>query len=96
MKSGVKFADGKPLTASDVKYTFDTIMNPASAAVSATYFASVASVAAPDPTTVVVHMKHPDASFPAGLTTIETGIVPTGATATAPRPSRTGPARTSS
>jgi peptide/nickel transport system substrate-binding protein len=82
LKSGVKFADGQQLTATDVKYTFDTIMNPSSAAVSATYFASVASVAAPSPTTVVVHMKHPDASFPAGLTTIQTGIVPSGATAT--------------
>ena len=82
LKSGVKFADGKSLTSADVKYTFDTIMNPASAAVSATYFASVASVAAPTPTTVVVHMKHPDASFPAGLSTIQTGIVPSGATAT--------------
>ena len=93
LKSGVKFADGKPLTASDVQYTFDTIMNPASAAVSATYFASVASVSAPDPTTVVVHMKHPDASFPAGLSTIQTGIVPSGATATAlqAKPDGSGP-----
>ena len=53
----------------------------ASAASSATYFASVASVDAPNPTTVVVHMKHPDFSFPAGLVNITTGIVPSGATA---------------
>jgi peptide/nickel transport system substrate-binding protein len=66
-----------------VKYTFDTIMNPSSDATSASYFASVASVAAPNPATVVVHMKHPDASFPAGLSTIQTGIVPSGATASA-------------
>jgi peptide/nickel transport system substrate-binding protein len=93
LKSGVKFADGKPLTSADVKYTFDTIMNPASAAVSATYFASVASVDAPNPTTVVVHMKHPDASFPAGLSTIQTGIVPSGATASTlqSKPDGSGP-----
>jgi peptide/nickel transport system substrate-binding protein len=93
LKSGVKFADGKPLTSADVKYTFDTIMNPASAAVSATYFASVASVAAPNPTTVVVHMKHPDSSFPAGLCTIQTGIVPSGATASTlqSKPDGSGP-----
>jgi peptide/nickel transport system substrate-binding protein len=83
LKSGVKFADGSALTAADVKYTFDTIMNPSSDATSASYFASVASVAAPNPATVVVHMKHPDASFPAGLSTIQTGIVPSGATASA-------------
>lgn len=81
LKSGVKFADGSALTSDDVKYTFDTIVKPSSAASSATYFASVASVAAPNPTTVVVHMKNPDSSFPAGLSNITTGIVPSGATA---------------
>jgi peptide/nickel transport system substrate-binding protein len=93
LKSGVKFANGAALTSADVKYTFDTIMNPSSAATSASYFASVASVAAPNPTTVVVHMKHPDASFPAGLSTIETGIVPSGATASSlqAKPDGSGP-----
>ena len=81
LKSGVKFADGSALNSAAVKYTFDTIMKPASAASSATYFASVASVDAPNPTTVVVHMKHPDSSFPAGLVNVTTGIVPSGATA---------------
>jgi peptide/nickel transport system substrate-binding protein len=93
LKGGVKFADGSPLTSADVKYTFDTIMDPSSAATSASYFASVASVAAPNPTTVVVHLKHPDASFPAGLAAIETGIVPSGATASSlqAKPDGSGP-----
>jgi peptide/nickel transport system substrate-binding protein len=93
LKSGVKFANGAALTSADVKYTFDTIMKPASAATSASYFASVASVTAPTPTTVVVHMKHPDSSFPAGLSTIETGIVPSGATAASltAKPDGSGP-----
>jgi peptide/nickel transport system substrate-binding protein len=93
LQSGVKFADGAPLTSADVKYTFDTIMNPASAATSASYFASVASVDAPTPTTVVVHMKNPDSSFPAGLSNIETAIVPSGATAASltAKPDGSGP-----
>ena len=93
LKSGVKFTGGTPLTSADVKYTFDMIMNPSSDASGASFFESVASVAAPSPTTVVVHMKHPDASFPSGLSTIETGIVPTGSTATglAAKPDGTGP-----
>jgi peptide/nickel transport system substrate-binding protein len=33
LNSAAKFADGQPVTATDVQYTFDTIMNPASAAV---------------------------------------------------------------
>lgn len=76
LKDGVKFADGSALDSVDVKHTFDTIMDPASKATSASYFASVASVDAPDPLTVVVHMKNPDASFPSGLTQVNTGIVP--------------------
>jgi len=93
LKSGVKFANGSPLTSADVKYTFDTIMDPSSDATSASYFASVASVAAPNPTTVAVHLKHPDASFPAGLAAIETAIVPSGATASAlqSKPDGSGP-----
>jgi peptide/nickel transport system substrate-binding protein len=93
LKSGVKFADGQPLTSADVRYTFDTIMNPSSDASSGSYFESVASVAAPNPTTVVVHMKHPDASFPSGLSTIQTGIVPSGATAASlqAKPDGSGP-----
>jgi peptide/nickel transport system substrate-binding protein len=93
LKSGVKFANGSPLTSADVKYTFDTIMNPSSAATSASYFSSVATVAAPNPTTVVVDLKHPDASFPSGLSTVETAIVPSGATAAAlqSKPDGSGP-----
>ena len=76
LHSGVKFADGSTLDSTDVKYTFDKIMDPASKASSTSYFASVASVEAPDPQTVVVKLKKADASFPAGLTQPNTGIVP--------------------
>jgi peptide/nickel transport system substrate-binding protein len=76
LKKGLKFTDGSALTSTDVKYTFDEIMNPASAATSASYFASVKDVEAPNPLTVVVNMKQPDASFPSGLTAVNTGIVP--------------------
>lgn len=76
LKKGVKFTDGSALDSTDVKYTFDKIMDPASKASSASFFASVASVAAPDPQTVVVTMKHPDASFLSGLMGVNTGIVP--------------------
>jgi peptide/nickel transport system substrate-binding protein len=76
LKKGVKFADGSPLDSTDVKYTYDKIMDPASAASSASYFGSVDNIEAPDPQTVVVHMKHPDASFPYGLSNVNTAIVP--------------------
>lgn len=76
LKDGLKFADGSTLDSTDVKYTYDKIMDPDSNASSASYFGSVAKIDAPDPHSVVVHMKHPDASFPNGLTAVNTAIVP--------------------
>lgn len=76
LHKGVTFSNGTALDSSDVKYTFDKIMDPAQKASSRSYFASVASVDDPSPDTVVVHLRHPDASFPVGLSAITTGIVP--------------------
>lgn len=76
LKKGVTFGNGSPLDSADVKYTYEKIMDPASSATSASYFASVASIDAPDPQTVVVHLKQPDASFVSGLTGVNTSIVP--------------------
>ncbi|MGH1564740.1 ABC transporter substrate-binding protein [Mumia sp. DW29H23] len=76
LKDGLTFTDGSALDSEDVKYTYDTIMDPASSASSASYFGSVASVEAPDPTTVVVTLKQPDASFVSGLSLVNTSIVP--------------------
>ncbi|GAA1904498.1 ABC transporter substrate-binding protein [Lapillicoccus jejuensis] len=93
LKKGVTFADGSTLDSADVKHTFDTIMDKASKASSRSYFASVKSVAAPDPQTVVVTLSKPDASFPVGLTAVTTGIVPSEKTADtlATQPDGSGP-----
>jgi peptide/nickel transport system substrate-binding protein len=63
IRQGVKFHDGVELTSEDVKYTYEWTMNPENAAINATYFASVDSVEAPDPYTVIVNLKHPNAAF---------------------------------
>ncbi len=76
LKSGLKFSNGSALDSTDVKYTYDKIMDPASKASSRSYFANVATIDAPSPTSLVVHLKRPDASFPSGLTGVNTGIVP--------------------
>ena len=76
LKSGLKFTNGSALDSTDVKYTYDKIMDPTSKASSGSYFASVASIDAPAPGTLVAPLKKPDASFPAGLTAVNTGIVP--------------------
>lgn len=76
LAEGVTFTDGSALDSADVKHTFDTIMDPEAKATSASYFASVESVEAPAPRTVVVTLERPDSSFPSGLTGVNTAIVP--------------------
>ncbi|MFJ9391177.1 ABC transporter substrate-binding protein [Nocardioides sp. NPDC101246] len=76
IQDGVTFGDGSDLDSADVKYTYEKIIDPASSASSASYFASVAGIEAPDPQTVVVTLKQPDASFVSGLTGVNTAIVP--------------------
>lgn len=63
LRPGVKFHDGTEFTSEDVKYTYEWYMNPDNAAVNANYFTGVDSVEAPDPTTVVVTLKAPNAAF---------------------------------
>jgi len=76
LQDGLTFANGSALDSEDVKYTYEKIMDPASNASSASYLASVASIEAPDPKTVVVKLKQPDASFVSGLSLVNTAIVP--------------------
>jgi peptide/nickel transport system substrate-binding protein len=63
LQSNVTFHDGSPFSSADVKYTYDWYMNPANAANLGEDFASVAAVEAPDPLTVVVRLKQPNAAF---------------------------------
>ena len=76
LKSGLKFSNGSALDSADVKYTYEKILDPASKASSRSYLASVASIDAPSPTSVVIRLKQPNASFASGLTQVNTGIVP--------------------
>jgi peptide/nickel transport system substrate-binding protein len=69
IRSGVKFHDGSPLTSTDVKASYDRIINPPTGVVSIrqAYYADIASVDTPDPTTVVFKMKAPVAGVLEGL-----------------------------
>jgi peptide/nickel transport system substrate-binding protein len=65
VRTGVVFHDGSPLTSKDVKVTFDRIRNPPAGIVSIRkeLFADLVSIDTPDPATVVMKIKEPDASF---------------------------------
>jgi peptide/nickel transport system substrate-binding protein len=64
LRQDVKFHDGSPMTAADVKATYERIINPPPGVVSArrALYDDISSVEAPDPFTVVFHFKAPNAS----------------------------------
>ena len=64
IRTDVKFHDGKPLTAEDVKYTFDSHMNPANKSQSAAILKNVSSVTIVDKSTIKFDLASPDANFP--------------------------------
>lgn len=65
IRTGVKFQDGTPLTAADVAASWNAIVFPAKGVLSArqNWYVNVASVEAPDATTVVFKLKYPTNSF---------------------------------
>jgi len=65
VRPGIKFHDGSPLTAADVKATYDKIVFPpqGTRSVRKIHYSAVESIAAPDPATVVFKLKFPSASL---------------------------------
>lgn len=94
LRHGVTFHNGRPFTSADVKYTFDSILSGPVKTAKAGSFKIVQSVDAPDPFTVVFHLREPYASFLWDLTRPGIGIVPQGSgPSVANRPIGTGPFR---
>lgn len=73
LRRGVRFHDGRELTALDVKYTYDFMRDPKNRSPNQGALAVVAAVEAPDPATVRFRLREPFASF---LHTLALGIVP--------------------
>ena len=65
LRPGVRFHDGSPLLAADVKASYDKIVFPPSGvrSIRKSAYAAIASVEAPDPGTVVFKLKYPSASL---------------------------------
>jgi len=78
LRSGVRFHDGRPFTAQDVKWTIDSMRNGTVISAKSTVFASLDSIEVRDPLTVVFHLKHADNFLLRNLATGSTGIVPDG------------------
>ncbi len=78
LRSGIRFHDGRPLTARDVKWTLDTIRNGSLVTVKTTTYQLVSQVDAPDESTVILHLSEPDATLLYNLSDGAFGIVPYG------------------
>jgi peptide/nickel transport system substrate-binding protein len=74
IRPDVKWADGQPFTSQDVKFTFDTLLDPKTKTPYRAAFANVASYDAPDAATFRVMLKAADCPFLTG--TMQTPIVP--------------------
>ena len=94
LRPGVRFSDGRPLTARDVKYTYDSVLDPASLSAKRAGLEELKSIAAPDNLTVVMTTRRP---YAPALEMALLGIVPAGTPARAARaleaPPGTGPFR---
>jgi peptide/nickel transport system substrate-binding protein len=75
LQHNVKFHSGNPLTSADVKFTFERIQDPKTAAANSSYFTSISSIDTPDPYTVVFHLSQPDVSILTAMTDPNSAIV---------------------
>ena len=81
LRDGVKFHDGRALSAEDVVWTIESLIDPAYGHLITSKsgnFASVASAEARDRLTVVVHLKHADAGLLFNMSDGLFGVVPKG------------------
>jgi peptide/nickel transport system substrate-binding protein len=63
LRRDVKWQDATPLTAADVKFTYEFISDTANKSPYSSYFRNVASITQPDDYTLKIQTKTPDVSF---------------------------------
>ncbi|MFF4268062.1 ABC transporter substrate-binding protein [Streptomyces virginiae] len=75
LRPGLKFADGEPLTAKDVKFSIDRVLAIKDENGPSSLLSTLDNVEVKGADTVVFHLKTPDATFPFKLSTPAAGIV---------------------
>lgn len=90
LRSGVKFSDGKVLSADDVVKTFDYYRKPDTPTQEANKIATISSVTATNPTTVSFKLSKPNALFPSAIVWVKV-LDTAGLSSIDKRPIGTGP-----
>jgi peptide/nickel transport system substrate-binding protein len=75
LRPDAKFQDGRPVTAADVKWTYDSLMAENFISSKKSGYSSVAGIEAPDAQTVVFRLKEPNGGL---FDNLNVGIVPQG------------------
>ena len=75
LNPNAKFHDGRPVTAQDVKWTYDSLMAEDFTTSKKSGYSAVASIEAPDPHTVIFRLKEPNGGL---FDNLNLGIVPQG------------------
>ena len=78
LRDGVRFADGRMLSARDVVWSVESMRNRTVISPKAASYASVDVVTAADEKTVVFHLKYPDNFLLRNLATGALGVIPAG------------------
>jgi len=78
LRDGVRFGDGRPMTARDVVWTIDSMRSGQVISPKTASYASVDTVEARDARTVILHLKHADNFLLTNLSTGAFGVVPEG------------------
>jgi peptide/nickel transport system substrate-binding protein len=76
LQKGITFHDGKPCTAEDVKFSFERILNPKTAAPYRMFYEVIESVQVQNPLTVKFKLKKIDSNFLFNLARGDAVIVP--------------------
>jgi len=73
LRRGFRFSDGTPVTAADVRATYEAVLDPATGSPRRGALAEVERIESPDAFTVIFHLRRP---FPPFLDATGLGIVP--------------------
>ncbi|MDI3422221.1 ABC transporter substrate-binding protein [Streptomyces luteolus] len=74
LRKGATFHDGSPVTADDVVFSFERVLDPKNASLMAQFVPFIDKVSAVDKSTVEFKLKHPFALFPSRISVVR--IVP--------------------